>query len=85
MALISLQNETYSVYLDTGCGMSLIDRKFLLKMLPTASIHTLKTDIKVRSQDSQRHDANQFVDLGFYLLTTNGIMAQFSPRGTSRQ
>ncbi|KAF7852733.1 hypothetical protein EAF04_010926 [Stromatinia cepivora] len=78
VALGSPQNDAHSVCLDTGCGMSLVDRSFLMEMCPTIEIFTMDKPMKVRGLGDQRHDASQYVNLDFYLPATNGTIAQFN-------
>ncbi|RKF71234.1 hypothetical protein GcC1_104013 [Golovinomyces cichoracearum] len=77
LGLNSPQNETYSVCLDTGCGMSLIDREFLRSLCPTIEIQNMKKEMKVKGLGSKLYDASQFVEVDFYLPTSKGIIAHF--------
>ncbi|RKF71225.1 hypothetical protein GcC1_104010, partial [Golovinomyces cichoracearum] len=77
LRLNSPQNETYSVCLDTGCGMSLTDREFLRSLCPTIEIQNMKKGMKVKDLGSKLYDASQFIEMDFYLPTSKGIIAHF--------
>jgi len=75
--LASPQNADESSCLDTGCGMSLIDRKFLKRYAPTAKISTMSTPQRVRGLGNNKHDASSYTMMDFYLPGQNGIIAHF--------
>ena len=77
LKLGSPQNEAKTVCVDTGCGMSLIDRKFLKEFAPTASISIMPTPMTVRGIGDKQHNANQFATLDFYLPTASHLVAHF--------
>ena len=58
------------VCLDSGCGMSCIDRKVLKDHVPTAITLTLPNAIQIRGLGSEIHHANQYVVLPVYLPGT---------------
>lgn len=70
-------NDMVTVCADSGCGMSLIDRQFLLRYSPTTTISTMPTDMRVRGIGQKLHNANQFAKVDFYFPTTNGCVAHF--------
>lgn len=77
LTLESPQNELQWVCLDTGCGMSLIDKTFLQRMCPTAKILRMKDSMKVRGIGDMLYDAASYVHLNFYLPTGTGLTAHF--------
>ncbi|RDL33672.1 uncharacterized protein BP5553_08040 [Venustampulla echinocandica] len=77
LKLGSPHNDPESACLDTGCGMSLIDRGFLRKYAPTAVIQTMPTPMTVRGIGDRQHNANQFTIIDFYLPTSTHIVAHF--------
>ncbi|RKF58216.1 hypothetical protein GcC1_184032, partial [Golovinomyces cichoracearum] len=77
LGLNSPQNENYGVCLDTGCGMSLIDREFLRFLCPTIDIQNMKKEMKVKGLGSKLYDVSQFVEVDFYLPTSKEIIAHF--------
>lgn len=58
------------VCLDSGCGMSCIDRKLLSDHVPYATVLTLPNPIQIRGLGSEVHHAGQYVVLPIYLPGT---------------
>jgi len=58
------------VCLDSGCGMSCIDRKVLNDHVPAAKVLTLPNAIQIRGLGTQVHHANQYVVLPIYIPGT---------------
>ena len=56
-----------AVCLDTGCTMSIIDREFLLKQVPKATIRRMASPITVRGVGQGTHSCNKFARLDLYL------------------
>lgn len=77
VSLDSPRNEASWVCLDTGCGMSLVDRKFLFKNAPTVEVSKMESPIKVRGMGSKTYDASEFAVVDFYILTEAGTFAHF--------
>ncbi|RKF60637.1 hypothetical protein OnM2_049054 [Erysiphe neolycopersici] len=77
VSIASPQNEQISVCLDTGCTMSLIDRKLLLQHNPTAIINRTKTDKKVRGLGDSTYDASDLTEIDFYIKSKDNIIAHF--------
>lgn len=77
VSIASPHNEQVPVCLDTGCTMSLIDRKLLQQHNPTAIIHRTKTDTKVRGLGNTLYDASDFTEVDFYIRSKNNVVAHF--------
>ena len=58
--------------------MSLIDRKFLRKQNPTAKLHRMKTEIKVKGLGTKLHDASEFTELYFYICGNDNVVAHMN-------
>ena len=77
LKLGSPQNKAKTVCVDAGCGISLIDCKFIKEFTPTASISTMPTLMTVRGISEKQHNTNQFATLNFYLLTASYLVTHF--------
>jgi hypothetical protein len=75
--LRSLSNDSKIVCVNTGYAISLIDRKFLRKFLPTVPISTMPTPMSVKGIREKQHNANQFAILDFYLPASDNLVAHF--------
>lgn len=49
------------VCLDTGCGVTLIDRLWLRKLLPEAVIATMASPLRVRGVGSSQHETSEYL------------------------
>ena len=58
------------VCIDTGCGITLIDRKFLKSKLPNLKIRKMKKDLWVRGIGSNRYSTMEYVVMDFYIPGT---------------
>ena len=74
----SLTSPASSICLDTGYTMSLIDRKFLLQMLPNAKVKTMASPMEVRGIGPSSHNASQYVLVDIYLRGNNGRIAHLT-------
>ena len=70
-------NNKETVCADSGCVMSLIDRKFLVKYSPTTQIFTMQLFIQVRGLGKKLYNANQYANVDFYFPTINGCLVYF--------
>ncbi len=68
----SLAGQSYEFCFDTGCTMSLIDRKFLLEIVPGIVIKKMPSPMTVRGIGTNTHDASEYVQLQMYLPGKNG-------------
>ena len=66
-ATIAYQAAMSDVCIDTGCTMSLIDRQWLLKLLPTAVIQRTQTSVKVRGIEDREHDSSEYTTIDLYI------------------
>ena len=66
----SLDGKLAKVCADTGCTMSLIDRKYLLEAKPDATIHKTKQPIRVHGIGDKLHDSSEYTELDFYVAGT---------------
>ena len=62
---------------DSGCGMSLIDRRFLKGRLPNTAIDHVDQAIRVRGLGDKLHDSKEYVELDLYIQgrTKDGSLA----------
>ena len=70
-------NDQNTLCADSGCVMSLVDRKFLKKYSPTSEISTMPTSVRVKGVGDKLHDANQYTNIDVYIPTLNGCIAHF--------
>lgn len=54
------------VCLDTGCGVSLIDKDWLLSKKPGVKIHKMATPLKVRGVGSSKHESSDYIHENIY-------------------
>ncbi len=57
--------------LDTGCGITLVDKSWLAKNLPTQKISTISTPLKVRGIGAFKHKSGEFAALSLYFPGKN--------------
>ena len=53
--------EEDDVCLDTGCGVTLVDRLWLMRLLPLAAISKMSSPLKVRGVGSSQHETSEYV------------------------
>ena len=63
----TLTGPLYTICLDTGCSMSLIDRNFLLKEISEAVIRQMASSISVRGIGTINHNTHEYVLLDIYI------------------
>lgn len=66
------------ICLDTGCTMTLIDRRFLKEQASGTAIHNMSSPIPVRGLSSTVHQSNQYARVDIHLPETNGQTAVIS-------
>ncbi len=59
--------------LDTGYGVTLVDKHWLLKHLPDQKINTMSTPLKVRGIGALKHESSEFADLSLYFPGKNSV------------
>ena len=64
----TLGKTTSTVYIDNKCVINLIDKNFLKTQIPNATIHEIKTPIKVKDIGSNKYNANKYVILRIYFV-----------------
>ena len=52
--------------MDTGCGVSLVDRAWLHTLLPEVKISKISSPLKVRGVGANRHETDKFVVIPIY-------------------
>ena len=65
----------YKLCFDTGCTMSLIDRKFLFEIFPKTILRKMPTPMKVKGIGDRKHDACEYIKLKMYLPSPTGKTA----------
>ena len=63
----SNMDRAYELCFDTGCTMSLIDRRFLHRICPDMQISKMQTPMTVKGIGNRRHQADEYVKLKMYL------------------
>ena len=64
-------NTESTACFDTGCGVTLVDKGWLSKHLPTKKINTMSTSLKVRGIGASKHESGEFAALSFYFPGKN--------------
>ena len=54
--------------LNTGCGVTLVNKDWLLRQLPNQKIKEMSTPLKVRGIGTLKHESAQFAELSLFLL-----------------
>ena len=57
--------------LDTGCGVTLVDKDWLLRQLPDQKIKEMSTPLRVREIGASKHESAQFAELSLFLPGEN--------------
>ena len=70
-ALPSPTDPDGSVCLDTGCGVTLVDRDWLTKKLPSQKISMIPVPLKVRGIGASKHESGHFALTMLYIPGTN--------------
>ena len=65
--LLSLTYPNGSIYLDTGCGVTLIDRNWLAKKLSSQKISAMLVFLKVRGVGASKHESEDFAFTTIYI------------------
>lgn len=61
----------FTACLDTGCGVTFVDRDWLLKRLPHQKISTISILLKVRGIGASKHESAEFPALSLYFPGKN--------------
>ena len=64
--LTAISDPDTSVCLDTGCGVSLVDKAWLAKQYPSQKINTMPVPLKVRGIGACRHESGEFALTALY-------------------
>ena len=76
---ITYQGRLYEYCFDTGCTMSLIDRKFLNQIIQEGGLHIdikrMDSPIKVRGIGTKEHDACEYAIIPMYIPGPDGKVA----------
>ena len=75
LVMFFLADRGYELCFDTGCTMSLIDRKFLLETHPGISIKKMVTPMTLRGLGTNTHNASEYIKIKMYLPSKNGTVA----------
>ena len=67
------KDATSLCYLDTGCGVTFVDRAWLLEKTPTEKILKMAILLKVRGIGSSRHESDEFVSMFSYFPNIDSI------------
>lgn len=65
--LPAISNPDTSICLDTGCGVSLVDKTWLAKKHPSQKISTMPVPLKVRGIGASRHESKEFALTTLYI------------------
>ena len=66
--VLSLEADPSSTAcLDTGCGVTLVDKDWLLRQLPDQKIKEMSTPLKVRGIGTSKHESAQFAEVSLFL------------------
>ena len=65
--LPAVSDPDTSVCLDTGCGVSLVDKTWLAKKHSSQKISTMPVPLKVRGIGTSRHESNEFALTALYI------------------
>ena len=65
--LSAISNPDSSACLDTGCGVSLVDKAWLAKKHPSQKISTMPVPLKVRGIGASRHELKEFTLIALYM------------------
>lgn len=57
--------------LDTGCGVTLVDKAWLLQQLSNQKIKGMSTPLKIKGIGGSKHKSAQFAKLSFFFLGEN--------------
>lgn len=70
--VLPLESDTgVTACLDTGCGVTLVDKDWLLRQLPDQKIKEMSTPLKVRGIGASKHESAQFAELSLFLPGEN--------------
>ena len=59
--------EDVEVCVDSGCGVTLIDRTWMLSLIPGVKIHKMASPLKVRGLGTSKHETSEYITNPLYL------------------
>ncbi len=62
--------------LDTGCGVTLVNKAWLSKRLSIQKVNTMSTPLKVRGIGASKHESGEFAALSLYFPGRNDVGQQ---------
>ncbi len=65
-----------TAYLDTGCGVTLVDKAWISKRLPMQKVNTMSTPLKVRGIGASKYESGEFAALSLYFPEKNNAGQQ---------
>lgn len=71
--LLQSFNPDSTACLDTGCGVTLVDKHWLLKRFPDQKISTMSIPLKVRGIGGSKHEFSKFAALSLYFPGRNAV------------
>ena len=70
-AALSPTGDKYKLYLDSGCTISLIDKKFILNHgIP---VRKIPTPMNIRGIGDRRHNASEYIKISLFFFAQEGI------------
>ena len=60
-------NPSATACLDTGCGVTLVDKDWLLRQLPHQKIKEMSIPLKIRGIGTSKHESAQFAEVALFL------------------
>ena len=63
-------------YLNTGCGVTRVEKAWLSKRLPMQKINAMSTPLKIRGIVSSKHESGEFATLSLYFPGKNNAGQQ---------
>lgn len=69
--LLLKSDSSTTACLDTGCGVTLVDKTWLLRQLSQQKIKEMSTPSKVRGIGSSKHKSAQFAEVSLFLPDEN--------------
>lgn len=70
--VLSLESDpSATACLDTGCGVTLVDKAWLLRQLPHQKIREMSAPLKVRGIRTSKHESAQFAEVLLFLPGKN--------------
>lgn len=67
-ARLTLDGPGDTICLDSGCGVSLVDKAWLTKQLPEVTISKIALPLPVRGIGISKHETSEYITVPIYLL-----------------